>query len=796
MHKILIKPEAAKLFMTKKFLLSIIVLPFFFFCAGQNAIYVSPKGNDNNPGTLVKPFKTLQAAIENAIRITDKDVSIEMRSGTYSLDKTIEIASGDFSVRSLNIRPYQNEKVTITGSEKIKLNWQPYKNGILKATLDLTKSPDQLFINGKVAHMARYPNYDSTARVYNGTAEDAISEERVKTWKNPAGGYIHALHEGEWGSMDYLITGKDENGKLTYVGGWQNNRPSPMNKKYRFVENIFEELDAPGEWFYDLSSKTMYLYPPKGTDIRNAQITISRLTDLIHLTGTSSKPLKNISISDISFTQTARTFMLTKEPLLRSDWTIYRGGVLLLDGTENVRISNCTFFELGGNAVFVSNYNKNDVIRDNYIYNIGSSAIAFVGNPDAVRSPAFRYELFVPWDKMDFTPGPKTNNYPQYCLAEGNLIHNIGTIEKQVAGVEISMSSHITVSHNTIYNVPRAGINIGDGCWGGDVIEYNDVFNTVLETGDHGAFNSWGRDRYWRPERNIIDSIVAAKPGIELLDVIDPIIIRNNRFQCDHGWDIDLDDGSSNYRIYNNVCLNGGLKLREGYDRMVTNNILINNTFHLHVWLKNSGDVFAHNIVSTPYAPILMNNWGKEIDSNFFLSKAALLTARKLGLDKNSISGDPLFVNAKAGNYKLKAGSPAFKVGFKNFEMNFGVTLPALKKIAASPVIKPLYTYLDKEKGAHITWLGATFKNIETLGERSAAGLHDNNGAVLEDMPLHSLAEQNNLKKGDVIIKIDSKPVNSISDLMQVYQSIKWMGAAECIIVRNQSEMSLRVSFK
>src|SRR5690606_10947251 len=142
--------------------------------------------------------------------------------------------------------------------------------------------------------------------------------------------------------------------------------------------------------------------------------------------------------------------------------------------TENVLISNCTFFELGGNTVFVSNYNKNDVIRENNIFNIGGNAIAFVGNSDAVRSPAYEYGLFVPWDEMDFTPGPKTNNYPQYCSAESNLLHHIGTIEKQVAGVQISMSSHITVSHNTIYHVPRSGINIGDGCWGGHLIAYND----------------------------------------------------------------------------------------------------------------------------------------------------------------------------------------------------------------------------------------------------------------------------------------------------------------------------------
>jgi len=54
------------------------------------------------------------------------------------------------------------------------------------------------------------------------------------------------------------------------------------------------------------------------------------------------------------------------------------------------------------------------------------------------------------------------------------------------------MAMRIKVRHCSIYDCPRAGINIGDGCWGGHIIEYCDVFDTVKESGDHGAFNSWG----------------------------------------------------------------------------------------------------------------------------------------------------------------------------------------------------------------------------------------------------------------------------------------------------------------
>ena len=782
--------------MIKKLFLCNINLLFFFLSYAQVHIIVTPHGSDNNSGTFAKPVKTLEAALMKSIAHSGKDVIIEIRGGTYNLDKTLEITTAAFSLRSLTIKPYASEKVIITGSKKVDLQWQLYKDGIVKASLDMAAAPDQLFINGKALHMARYPNYDATARVFNGTAPDAISDKRVASWKNPAGGYIHALHQGEWGGFHYKITGKDDTGKLLFEGGWQNNRPAPMNKEHRFVENIFEELDAPGEWFYHQKSKTIFLYPPVGTDLQKALFTVSSLTDLIHIKGNAEQPVKNISITNISFTQTARSFMLVKEPLLRSDWTIYRGGAILLDGTENVQINNCNFFEVGGNAVFVSNYNKNALISNNHIYNIGGNAIAFVGNPDAVRSPAFQYALSVPWKEMDYTAGPKSNNYPQYCAAMGNLIHDIGTIEKQIAGVEIDMSAHITVSHNTIYKVPRSGINIGDGCWGGHIIEFNNVFNTVLETGDHGAFNSWGRDRFWSPDRAIIDSIVAARPGIELLDVVDPIILRNNRFQCDHGWDIDLDDGSSNYKIYNNVCLNGGLKLREGYHRTVTNNIIINNTFHPHVWLKISGDIFKHNIVTSPYAPILMNNWGYVIDSNFFLTKEGLVNAKALNLDKHSAFGAADFLNVINGNYQVSNGSPALKIGFKNFDNNAGVTLPALKRIAAKPTIKPLLSSLNKIKGIKVEWLGAMFKNIETLGEKSAAGLHDNKGALLVQLPANSLAAKSKLQKGDVIIKMGDQDINSISDLLKTYQSIKWMGQSAIIIVRNQAPQNLSLSFK
>ena len=84
------------------------------------------------------------------------------------------------------------------------------------------------------------------------------------------------------------------------------------------------------------------------------------------------------------------------------------------------------------------------------------------------------------------------------------------------------------------------------------------MFDTVLETHDHGSFNSWGRDRYWRSDRSASQVEVDEDPSLPFLDAMETTMIRNSRLRCDHGWDIDLDDGSSNYEIYNNLLLAAG----------------------------------------------------------------------------------------------------------------------------------------------------------------------------------------------------------------------------------------------
>ncbi|MEO6723599.1 MAG: PDZ domain-containing protein [Ferruginibacter sp.] len=771
----------------------ILVLLWPVVLFAQTNIYVSPKGNDASRGTQFKPFASIGKALAE-VRKTSGPVVIYLLKGTYYLKKPIVFTSADSRKENepLTITGFKNQEVIISGGVPLNLKWEKYKNGIWKAGVQQDLIFDELFVNGQLQRMARYPNFDSTARFLGGTSADAVSKEKAARWMSPEGGYIHALHRSEWGDFHYLITGKNDKNELAFEGGWQNNRRMGMHDKHRFVENIFEELDTVNEWFYDKKTKTLYYYPPAGLDITKAKFETPQIAHLFEFKGAEKNPVSNINIKGLTLTQTLRTFMQNKEPLLRSDWTIYRGAAVLYEGAVNCSLKNCTLSNLGGNAVFFNYFNRNCEVVGCLISKIGASAICFVGDPNAVRSPSFEYNQFVPLEQIDRTPGPKTNNYPAECKVYDNLMFDLGLVEKQSAGVELSMCQGITVSHNSIYDIPRAGINVSEGTWGGHVIEYNDVFNTVNESGDHGSFNSWGRDRYWHPDKKVLDSIVENHYDIAMLDVVKPIILRNNRMRCDHGWDIDLDDGSSNYIIYNNLCLNGGIKLREGVNRVVENNIMINNTFHPHVWFRNSNDVFRHNIVSTGYLPIGITVWGKETDYNVFPDSASLKAAWSRGTDKHSVCGYLDFMDPTNGDFRLKNGSIGFTAGFKNFAMDsFGVLSPQLKALAKKPLL-PSVIALDKIEGNPvIDFMGAKLKNLATLGERSATGMNDTTGVLVVEVKPGSAAAKF-LQANDVILLFNNKKVNKLRDLLEARMSV--IGSnTEVLIFRNQQEIKMHV---
>lgn len=744
-------------------------------------IYVDPSGNDNNSGSKTQPVASLRTA-QKLMRpkLGKEAITIHVADGIYYLDETLIFTPKDSGTAQfpLVIKAQNEGKAILSGGSKLELKWTNYKDGILHAPTPAGLIIDQLFINGKKQRMARYPNYDSSKKSvpYQGYAANAFSKERASNWTDPKGGFIHAMHARRWGGYHYIITGKDAEANITYEGGWQNNRPTKMHPEYRMVENIFEELDAPGEWFHNSKTNILYFMPSKSVDLSNATVEIVRLKHLIEFQGSVEKPVRHIQFHGFTIRHTSRTFMDCKEALMRSDWAIYRGGAFLLTGTENIEIHDCEFDQVGGNAIFVNNYNRHTLIKGCHIHDAGASGICFVGDSKAVYDPLFNYKEKLALAEINRQPGPKTNNYPANSIVEDCLIHGIGRVEKQPAGIQIQLAQEIIIRDCSIYDCARAGINIGDGAWGGHLIDRCDVFDTVLETHDHGSFNSWGRDRFWSSggaHKKLIEKAVALDKNLPFLDAVKTTIIRNSRWRCDHGWDIDLDDGSSNYDIYNNLMLGQGLKLREGYRRHVWNNTTPFGSLHPHIWFDKSSDKVYNNIFASPHLPAAMRNppYTKDtlVDKNFFISNKdeVMEISQKLGWDKNSLFGPALFTDALQGDFSLATTSKAFALGYKNYSMSqFGVKKPTLKAKARTPIIPKNKNHISHPlKTKTAMFLGAKVKDLRGQ-EFSAYGSSQADGGVaIMIIPSHSIAAQAGLKELDLIQEINKTPIKSIKDL-------------------------------
>lgn len=748
---------------------------------GVTELYVSPELYSAGDGSLENPLGGIEAVMKKIAEIAGnvEKIKVYFFGGNYYFDSTVEITDELLKNTSLELSAYNGEDVVFKGSELIKTDgWEEYTNNIFRTQIGTDLDFDVLFCNDEQQVMARYPNYKED-EILNGYSADCISPDRVKNWSHPETGYIRAIHSNEWGGNSYKITGKDSENNLTYEWVGDHNQGSGMHKTKRMVENIFEELDTENEWFYDRATGFLYFYPSAGTDLDSAVIEVASLDEIMRIVNCTS----GVSIEGITFTQTHRTlFNSNYERPLRSDWGIVRKGCVYLENSENVNIEHCRFDHLGGNAVMMSGYNSNNTVDFCDFTNIGASGVLTVGLLDAVRDPSS-------WDKEDGTPGewagsthtgnhktemndteigPKTEDYPRDINISNNYVYNCGVFEKQTAGMYMSISRRITVTKNTIHHTPRSAITIGDGTFGGHIISDNDMFDTVRETGDHGPFNSWGRDRFWSLGGFVHDYQHGdLKRPYAQHDAIETTVIEHNRLYGTRGFGLDLDDGSTNYILRNNLCLGIGIKCREGFDRTVTNNIIVGAPLDIHCIYAYNNDIYKSNIVYNDRGV----KYAGGADSRQ-TTKYENMIYWNMGNDVVSVPGtsgnmDPQFRAPMSNDYTVMNQELLEKTGFVNFPMSdvdFG------RADAPKPPIFE-YGFTSGEQQVY-EFEGATLMTV-TDSERSACAMPDYDGLYISDYTEESIFNQGDDLRNTVIRAINGQKIVGYGDLKDCYDAIE-----------------------
>lgn len=817
-------------------------------------IFVATTGDDTAAGTsTAAPVKTLARAQE-LVREALPDggpVTVELAEGDYYLDSTLALTNSDSGSAGAPVRWIgTGEGATLNGGRELVAAWSPTEADPSVMVTDVPAGIDfdELFVDDVRQIMARYPNWDDHAPRLEGTTTLSTLNSRSSGWAEPTTGFVRAMHCHDWGSVSFTIAGRTGDAlDVNFVG--DNNRPQdcnvalPLKADAVMVENIREELDAENEWFLDRAANKLYLKPAAGVDVTASSIEVGELDELVTLTGSSpADPIHDITFENLKFERTHRTLFNNEfVNLSRGDWSVVRKGAATVKNSLNVTFTKSSFTDLGGNGIFLDGFNEGTAITASRFENNGATDVHVVGSPDAVRDYADNY--FTTPRITDLESGPKTEDYPRDVLIEGNVMRNNGRYEKQTSSVNIAMALDITVRGNSLSDSPRACLNFSDNTWGGHLIQDNDIFDCVRETGDNGSINSWGRSRFWKTGAannafasladgvtfmgNTGGALTAEQARAMMkLDVIEPITIDHNRFWHDGDWAIDLDDGSSNFVMTNNVLLKGGVKLRDGFDRTLRNNLILDGSTFEQVSYMPGGDVIEQNITlgGLPYNNVLNDpasakytigknlfwNAGAAIDvwpkggasERLSSDGASINTATSwyaAGMDRDSTVGDPVFVDGDpTANYDFAVAdtSPALSLGYQNIPMTgFGAPGGALPPEAVLPTgtTGPDPVELARRKYVETIW-GSSITNITTKAEQSSYAISDYKGVKFNSVPAGSVAAAAGLQADDLVRSINGTEVTEQrNSFWQAYNALPAGASIELDVRRASTNVAIEL---
>jgi len=652
--------------------------------------FVSPKGNDRWSGRRPDPdlsgrdgpFATLEAA-QAAIRKLKgsrplrQPIRVRVRGGTYFLERPLRFTAQDSgcvvmqkgsAARTIEQdntvvwTAYRDERPILSGGVRIG-NWRETQvRGRRAWVADLpgTRGTDpegwrfrQLFVNGRRAPRTRLPKtgFYHVEEVLDGkpthyrvpTRRIRYAPGHLRKWKNLSDVEIVAFTR--WIENRLPLKSVDSRRRtatfdrasvhaLVQEGG--GGRGAPY-----CVENVFEALDTPGQWYLDRSKGKLYYLPLRDESPATTEVIAPRLAEVLRIEGTSRRPVTNLRFEGLTF---AHTEWPLPEGWAGSNQAAHEvPGAVVLRHAQACAFVNCDIEHVGTYGLEVLDGCLDVEVRHGRIRDLGAGGVK-VGH-DSART----------------------------TISDCEIAHG-GRLFPSAVGVWIGHSPGNKVLHNHIHDFYYTGISVG-WVWGyapskavGNLIEWNHVHDL-----GQGMLSDLG--------------------GIYTLGVSPGTRIRFNLFhdiRCRvyGGWGIYTDEGSTDILIEKNIayrCNRSGFHQHYGRDNLVQNNIFafgdqeqvarsrvedhLSFTFRRNIVYYTKGQLVGRKspeINCRFERNLYWNAAGRPLE--FEGRGWQMWTA--LGQDAGSIVADPLFVDPEHGDFRFRSGSPYTAIGFEPFDLS------------------------------------------------------------------------------------------------------------------------------
>jgi len=453
-------------------------------------IYVSPDGNDSNPGTLLQPLRTIAQArdlVRTKNGTMSGDITVYVRGGTYPQTTTLTFGNADSGNGGFYVKymAYPGERPLITGGRAI-TNWtvSDVTNNIYSANAGTTPFR-QLYVNGFKAIRARSPNLGANgeANFYRLSGWDKaahnvqISASYVANWSNLSRVEMHLMTA--WADNTLRIASISTTGSTAYVKFQSDEdailfvRPNPRLDqmgwgagRVLYFENALEFLDLPAEWYLDETTNTVYYRPRTGEDMATAVVVAPMLETIVSVNGTSpSDQAGYLWFQGLTFAHStymrpsqygfldaqAGQYNLTADA--NNNQTVGRpaAGVSVANA-NHVQFERNLFTQMAATGLdFISGTHDNRIVG-NAFTDIGGSGIS-IGLFAASETTEYHI-AYNPADRNEIC----TND-----TIKDNYINNVTTEIQGACGIAAGYPAYIEIEHNEVAWTNFTGISVGYG---------------------------------------------------------------------------------------------------------------------------------------------------------------------------------------------------------------------------------------------------------------------------------------------------------------------------------------------